>query len=52
MAIHRNRKDIENIHNHGITVTGVYRNRLNIWDAFLRIWKCKQTWKGKKTWKY
>lgn len=52
MAIHRRRKDTENIHWYGKAITNVYRNSKLIWDAFLRIWKAKTVWKGKKTWKY
>ena len=52
MAIHRNSKDTENIHWNNKIITSVYRGLVLIWDAFLRIWKGKQTWKGKKNWKY
>lgn len=52
MAIHRNNKDIENIHWHNKTITSVYKGLRLVWDAFLRIWKSKQIWKNKKTWKY
>ena len=52
MAIYVYGKSIENIHFNGHSITTWNKSLVQIWDAFLRIWKGKQIWKGKKVWKY